>query len=938
MPHERAAPAPAALLPTKFFIPVLDPNVVERERVLELLDPVQHARLVLVSAPAGSGKTTLVTNWVRRVGTPVAWVSLDPGDDDPQVFLACLAEAFHNIGPDVCARTRALLGSGTPTEPHLLASSLLGDLVQSGRPCTLVLDDLHLLASPVVHDVLTLIVERAPPGVTFVAISRSDPPIPLARMRARGQLLEVREADLRFDAEEAGHLVGRLSRRPLHPASMVALAERTEGWAVGLQLAGLALRKAPDPEAFVEEFRGTHTYVADYLAGEVLASLPVEHQEFLMRTAPLRRLTGPLCDATLEREGSQHVLEEMNRANLFLVPLDADGRWYRYHHLFADLLLRRFAQKGEDERPGILSRAATWCEANGDVAGAIDYALEAGDARRAADLVARHGIGALAAGQGFSVLRWIRSLPDEVVEVSPDHCVIAAWALTLMHLHEPTGGVEDLDVQRRGTALLSHASPDPIGGFARRAIEMLAEGRRPFPHVQDVAQHAQVLLATADDADGPLAALEALEKARDETPEENRALRAVAEIRIGELCSLLGLYERGRLAQDRARETAILAGSELLRLSAITGSALILLQQGRLGAVIAWVERELASRTSLKESLGAYVGNLHATLAAAHLERDELEAAETGLARAWSAWGSGDDPSDAWRTVSSFGRPRPRASHLTVHGVLWGFHTHIRLLLRRGQPAVALRQLDEVEAAMRSSVSSTYRAVLALLRIRAQAAAGERSLLRQGWRAETIPASGSAHWDQAARLARARMALSAGDRTSAEVELGTIIRESEGSDRDLALAEALVMHGVAGSGGANTRHARRRIQAALEETAPERRIAPWLEAGAAVIPLLEEVVREGEASPESLNHAAELLRRLSPDARTGSRDGTPPLSDREVAVLRLLAAGHSNVEIARALFLAVGTVKKHTHNIFGKLHVTNRTQAAQRAGEMGLLG
>ncbi len=933
-------PQSGTTLPTRFFIPVLDANVVERRRVLDLLDSSPAARLLLVAASAGAGKTTLVTHWVRRSAKPVAWISLDPGDDDPQTFLGCLVEAFHSLGPNLCPRTRALVRSGSPPEPPMVAMSLLADLVHSGQEGVVVLDDLHAVTSPAVHQVLTLLVERAPPSVRFVVISRSDPPLPLARMRARGQLLEVRESDLRFDPAEAGDLVERLSGRSLQPASVRALTERTEGWAVGLQLAGLALRKSPDPDAFVGEFRGTHTYVADYLADEVLSGLPEEHQDFLIRTAPLKRLSGPLCDAVLGRNGSETLLDEMNRANLFLVPLDSEGGWYRYHHLFADLLLRRLARRSTEERRGILTRAATWCEAHGDVATAIEYAIEAGDVPVAADLVARNGIGALAAGRGFTVLRWIRSLPDDMVQASPDHCVIAAWALTLMHVHEPAGGLEDLEVQRRGSALSSSPAPDPIGGYARRALDMLALGRRAFPHVDDVDQHARVLLATADDEAGPWAALRALEEARDETPAANRALRAVAEIRIGELCTLMGLYGHGRKAQDRARDTAILAGSDLLRLSAVTGSALILLLQGRLGAAIAWAEEELAGRRALGESLGTYVGNLYATLAAAHLERDDLESAETCVSQAWAAWGASGAPGDAWRTVVSFGRPRPRASHLTVHGVLWGFHTHIRLLIRRGQHGAALRQLDEVEASMRSSISPTHRVVLELLRVRAWSAAGERSLMRQGWRGEPLPPAGAAHWDRAGRLARARMALSAGDRASARLELAGLLGESTEEDSDLSLVEALILDGVAAweTGGPEGHDAHRRIEAALEATAPEIRVAPWLEAGRAVVPLLEHVIREGGPSPEAQAHATDLLRRM----RSGAGDvGNPDpvvLSDREVVVLRLLAAGHSNPEIAKALFVAVGTVKKHTHNIFGKLGVTNRTQAAQRAGELGLLG
>lgn len=939
MPLDTLGPEGAGLLPTKLFIPVLEPGVVERGRVLDLLDSSEGARLLLVSAPAGSGKTTLVANWIRRTGAPACWVSLDPGDDDPHAFLGYLVEALGSLGPDGCERTRALLASGSPP-PQAAVMSLVGDLVRSGVGGALVLDDLHVVSDPAVHGVLALLVERAPPAVRFVVITRSDPPLPLARMRARGQLQEIRESDLRFDPTEAAELLGRLCRRALRPESVAALARRTEGWAVGLQLAGLALRKAEDPEAFIAEFGGTHAYVADYLADEVLAGIPEEQQRFLIRTAPLRRLTGPLCDAALERSGSQALLDELSRANLFLVPLDGERRWYRYHHLFADLLLRRTGQDAEADREGILTRAAQWCEAHGDADAAIEYAVQAGDGTLAADLVARHGIHALAAGEGFTVLRWIRLLPDDVVQVSPDHCVIAAWALTLMHVHEPAGGLEDVEVERRGSALMPSPIHDPIGAYARRALAMLAAGRRAFPFVDDVEQHARVLLATADDEAGPEAALRALEEARDGTPEGNLALRAVAEIRVGELCGLLGRYDRGLAAQDRAREIAVRAGSELLRISALTGSALILLLQGRLEPLIAAVETELAGRRSLRESLGAYVGNLHATLAAALLERGDLEGAGGRLARAWGAWGASGDPADAWRSVASFGRPRPRASHLTVHGVLWGFATHIRLLIRRGDPDAALRQLDEVERSMSTSASATHRVVVDSLRVRAWTATGERTRLRQRWRDDPPAPSGVAYWDHIARVTRARAALGAGEPRAARETLAPLLDGSPEVDRDLAYAEALILDAIAASamGTGHEPVAAGRTAEALEVTGSEGRTAPWVDAGPAVIPLLEMVIGGGGGGGDALAHALALLKGMRTGPVMGSEPGAIPLSERELAVLRLLAAGHTNEEIARALFLAVGTVKKHTHNIFGKLGVSNRTQAAQLAGERGLLG
>jgi LuxR family transcriptional regulator, maltose regulon positive regulatory protein len=928
------------LLPTKLFIPVPEPDVVIRRRLLTAFDDARRARVVLVAAPAGSGKTTLVADWVRHCAEPVGWVSLDVGDDDPATFIKYVVDALASLGPTVCPRTRALMASGAAPEPQLVAQALLAELAATGAAAVVVLDDYHVIAAPAIHGLLTLLIERSPAAVRFVVISRNDPPLPLARMRARAQLAEVREADLRFDLDEATELTGRLSRRTLSRDAVVALTQRTEGWAVGLQLAALALRQAANPDDFVTEFTGTHAFVADYLTDEVLAAIPVEQQRFLVETAPLRRLTGALCDAALGRTGSAELLEALHRANLFLVPLDAERRWFRYHHLFADLLRRRWldAGGGDDAQRALLARAVDWCERTGALDDAMAYALQAGDPARAADIVARHGVSLLASGQGVTALRWIGLLPDEVVQASPDHCVIAAWALTLMQVYDQEGGASDVEVERKG-APLTPTAHDPIGGYARRALEMLEEGRRAYPYVDDVEQHARVLLATADAAEGPVAALRALEAARDATPETNQPLRAAAELRIGELCSLSGDYATGLAAHERARDFAVMAGAELLRVSATTGRAWILLLEGRLRELIATVAAELSDRPTARESLGTYAGNLHAFAAAAHLERNELDSARSSLARAWAAFGATGDSADAWRGIVRFGRARPRASHLTVHAVLWGFVTQLRLLIVGGESASALRHLDALAASLPHAAGAMDRAVLDSLRVLALTRTGDRGSLRQWLQRTPVGPVGSRYWDGAVQLTRARAALAIDDVAEASRALAPLVAAASPGAGDLLEVEALVLSVAATPAvGASGREAVLQLtERALEVTAENGRVAPWLDLGALAIEPLEAAVRAGRGSTEALAHAAAVLGAVQQDLSIVGARGPGELSDRELTVLRLLAAGHTNQQIAEALFLAVGSVKKHTHNIFAKLGVANRTQAAQVARDRGLL-
>jgi LuxR family maltose regulon positive regulatory protein len=353
---ETSAVTDPLLLPTRLFVPVLDPEIVSRDRLLDLLQSASSTRLLLVSAPAGSGKTTLVADWVRRGHRPAAWLSMEAVEADAASFVGGLVEAVGGLAPAASAPARALMASAPPPEPRTIAMALATGLATAAIRATVVLDDYHVVSDPVSHEILTLLIERVPHGLQLVLITRSDPPLPLARMRARRQLREVRAADLRFTDEESARFIAHYCRQDLTSEEVATLTERTEGWAAGLQLAGLALRQAADPGRFVAGFKGTHTYVADFLTDEVLAGIPVEDQRFLVRTSLLRRFTGALCDAALERSGSQPLLESLNRANLFLVPLDAERRWFRFHHLFGDLLRRRALEEPADLRRALEPR------------------------------------------------------------------------------------------------------------------------------------------------------------------------------------------------------------------------------------------------------------------------------------------------------------------------------------------------------------------------------------------------------------------------------------------------------------------------------------------------------------------------------------------------------------------------------------------------------
>ena len=412
-----ATPERDVLLATKLHMPASRPGQVLRPRLTARLDEGLARGLILASAPAGYGKTVLLADWARRVGHPVAWLSLDAGDNDPARFWRHAVAALDRARPGTGERVAGLLGPSAPASFQGLVTALINDL--AGEEALLVLDDYHVISAQQVHESLSFLVEHRPAGIGLVLASRSDPPLSLARLRARGQLTEIRVAELRFTPAEAGELLQHAASA-LPDASVAALAARTEGWAAGLQLAALSLRGQHDATAFVAAFTGSHRYVLDYLAEEVLDRQDEQLRTFLLETSVLERLSGPLCDAVTGREGSQALLEAAERAGLFLIPLDELRGWWRYHHLFADLLRARLQQ----EQPGRLAQlhrnAAAWCQEHGLADDAIGHAAAAGEMLWAARIIEQHfDLAHRIRGEAATIDRWMSVLPAEVVRSRP---------------------------------------------------------------------------------------------------------------------------------------------------------------------------------------------------------------------------------------------------------------------------------------------------------------------------------------------------------------------------------------------------------------------------------------------------------------------------------------------------------------------------------------
>ena len=898
------APGSDALLATKLHMPGPRPGLVPRPRLLARLDEGLGRGLVLVCGPAGYGKTVLLTDWARRGEVPAAWLSLDAADNDPARFWRHAVAALDRARPGIDDRLGPLLGPPAPSSFQGLVTALINDL--AADQALLVLDDYHLISARQVHESLAFLVEHRPAGICVVLASRSDPPLPLARLRARGQLTELRAAELRFTPAEAGELLQHAASA-LPDASVAALAARTEGWAAGLQLAALSLRGHDDAASFVAAFTGSHRYVLDYLAEEVLEGQDEQLRTFLLETSVLDRLSGPLCDAVTGREGSQALLEQTERAGLFLIPLDEVRRWWRYHHLFADLLRARLQQ----EQPGRLAQlhrnAAAWCQEHGLADDAIGHAAAAGEMLWAARIIEQHfNLVHRIQGEAATIDRWLSVLPADVVRSRP------RLLLAQAHMAADSGHPEVveplLDAVDRAPPDWADEPFEPVGGAATSFLinvpALTALNRSYLAQLHGDAE------ATAAFATQTLA----------ESKPEERALSATAH-------GFLAVAEwlRGRLTEaERALASSLTGWRETSQLTLIAWGCyelvLIQLAQGRLDAAALTCEQTLDSLITSGRPPPA-AGPSYAGLAEIAYRRDELDLAlrhategialcrqfvytpplADGLATLAMIRQATGDPAGALEAITEAGQAAPGPAGLLNPVPA----RRARLLLAQGDlPAAArfarengLGPDDEPDYARESGHLVQARILLARDR------PGQALAL----------------------LDRLHAAAEAQDRTGSLIETGAL--------------RALVLAAAGDEAGAVTA-----LAGALMLACPQGHVRVFADEGPPMAALLGRLIAAQRARPAAagvpLGYLARLQRAFAagpPAPDPGLSGLIDPLTGRELEVLRMLAAGRSNQAIARELVVTLDTVKKHVGHVLGKLGAANRTEAVARARELSLI-
>jgi LuxR family maltose regulon positive regulatory protein len=885
---------PIALLETKLHLPTLRQGHVARLRLGQRLDVETLPALTLISAPPGFGKTSLLAEWLAGSATDrtVAWVSLDPGDNDPVSFWTYVISALGRAEPGVGDRSLALLGESPGVDFRTLLTLLLNDLASAVRDVVLVLDDYHVIEATELQEGVAFLVGSLPPQLRTVIASRSDPPFPLARLRGRGELLELRAADLRFTRQEADEYLSGMLRVQVRPAHVDALEQRTEGWIAALQLAALSMQRVDDVGAFVEGFAGDDRYILDYLVEEVLDHQSADVRGFLLRTSILSRLTGPLCDAVAGGSRGTAHLEALDRANLFVVPLDDRRRWYRYHHLFGDVLQARLVEELPELVPELHRRASEWFEQNGEPGDAVRHALGGGDPERAADLI-ESTIPAMRQSRREATLRrWLDALPDDVFPDRPALAVAAAGSRLGV-------GETSLVEERLGQAARSLASP------ATSAAHPGLSGWVAI-YRSASAQLRGDLVATVQHADEALRLIAADDGAARGAVQ---SLRGIADWSRGDLDAAYAAFSAGMDSLGQAGfVTDVVGGTVVL--------ADIRIAQGRPSDARTLYEQALLRGTAGGAELRG-IADMHVGLAALDIEADDLAGAQVHLRQ-----------SDELGEHKGFPQ-NPYRSRVV----------RARLAELRGDPAVALALVDEASEVFTSDFSPNVRPIPALrarmvLRLgRLDEAARWADGRMLGADDELGYLSEYEHLTLARILvAQARRSPAGPALRQAVALLSRLLQAAESGSRGGSVVEALALLALASRLQNDSRSAFRSLDRALTLAEPQGHVRLFLDEGRP----MEGLIRSAASRADAPRFAGALLTAFA-QAWPADEAHADVLTDRELGVLRLLATDLSGPDIARQLVVSLNTVRTHSKNIYSKLGVGDRRAAVRRAGELGLL-
>ena len=873
---------PETLLRTKLYIPPLRPNLVPRPRLIEQLNQGLHLghKLTLISAPVGFGKTTLVSGWIADCERPVAWLSLDEGDNDPARFLAYLVAALQTVAANIGEGVLAVLQSPQPPPTELILTALLNEITTIPDSFVLVLDDYHVIDAQPVDNALTFLLEHLPPQMHLLIATREDPDLPLARLRGRGQSIELRVADLRFTSSEAAEFLNQVMGLNLSEEDIAALETRTEGWIAGLQMAALSMRGQTDTASFIKSFTGSHHFVLDYLVEEVLQQQSESVQTFLLKTAVLDRLTGSLCDALTGKNNGRQTLEYLEQSNLFILPLDNERRWYRYHHLFADLLRQRLHQQQPDSVAKLHVRASAWYEKNGLWIEAFHHATTANDVERAERLIEGDGLPLHWHGAAAPVLNWLASLPTIVLDTRPSLWVTYASALIF------AGRTSSIEQKLQ-------------------AAEAALQGAEPDDKTQDLVGHIAAIRGMMAVSQRQIETIIAQSRrALDLLHPDNLPVRTAAAWTLGYAHELQGDRAAASRAYTEVISNSQASGNFMFTIAATTSLGNIQEAENQLYLAAETHQRalKLAGDPPLPFACASYLG-----LARVLYEWNDLDAAQQ----------HGQLSAQLAQQIEGVDAP-------AACGVLLA-----RLKLAQGDVAGAAALLTEAEQFVRRHKF--------MFRMPDVAAAQVLTLLRQG----NLAAAAHLAEKHDLPISQARVHLAQGDTSLALAVLEPLRKRAETKGWADERLKVIVLLAVAHHAHGEKDQAVQLLGDALALAAPGGFIRLFVDEGPPMAQLLSAAAAHGImpdytrkllAAFETEEQQSEGKSYLSP-----AQPLIEPLSQRELEVLQLIAQGLSNREISERLFLALSTVKVHNWKIFGKLEVQRRTEAVARARELGLL-
>lgn len=873
------------ILPTKLYIPPTRTKVVLRSRLIKRLNEGLQGKLSLICAPAGFGKTTLVSEWVVACKRPTAWLSLDEEDNDPSLFLAYLVAALRTLVGDFGGSVLSVLQSPQPPPIEMILTTLLNEMTAIKGQFLLVFDDYHVIDAQPVDNALTFLLENLPPQIHLVIVSREDPDLPIARLRVLGQLTELRVADLRFSPFEAGEFLNKVMGLALSVDDINELETRTEGWVAGLQLAAISMQGHQAPTRFIKSFTGSHHFVLDYLLEEVLHRQPEAVQTFLLRTSILDRMCGPLCDAVLHTTAGagEETLANLERANLFIVPLDNERRWYRYHHLFADLLRQRLRQNIASMSIGhevavfdeLHKRASIWYEENGLEIEAFQHAAAAHDVARAERLIDGKGLPLHFRGAVSAILGWLESLPNTVLDAHPSLWV--RYATTML----VAGQTIDVEPKLHAAEIaFQNADPD--------------DRTRDF--IGKIAAARATLALTRYEIDSMITQSQrALEYLR---PDSFR-FRATAYWSLGFAYQLLG---------DRAASSHAL--TESLAISRVAGDVF--------ATILATIGVAQIQETENQLYLAAETYRTVLQLAGDQPQQIIYEA-HLGMARIYYEWNDLD--AAEYHGQQSIQLARQYDTIIDRFIICEIFLARLKLAL--GDVSGALAHLSDIGQLARQK---NY-----VHRLPEIATAQVLTLLRQGDLASAIHRAQSL----ASPVIQSRICLAQRNAAAALAILKPLRQEMAAKGWADEFLKITVLQAIAADMHGEKDNAVALLTEVLVLAEPNNFIRLFVDEGMPIKQLLQEVVAQGIAPDyvrRLLSAFASVAMRQFPQPRLVDR-----LSEREIEVMQCIAEGLTNQEIADRLYLSLYTVKVHARNIYGKLGVNSRTLAIAKARELGLL-